>query len=501
MKKGTVYLIGAGPGDPELLTIRAKNLLQKADVVIYDRLVNKEILSSAPEDAEYIYAGKEPGHHYYTQDEINKLLVQKALQGGTVVRLKGGDPFLFGRGGEEAEYLSQHKCGFEVVPGITSAIAAPAYAGIPVTHRNLASSFAVITGHEMPGKQSGGVFAGKSSGDIDTLVFVMAMENLSSIVEQLIKHGKSSETPVALVRYGTLPEQGVITGTLASIVKKAERTAFKPPAVFVVGEVVTLREKLNWFEKKPLWGKKVLVTRPKAQAESFVSKIAAIGAEAVRFPAITINKEPDLGMLHHAFKKIESFDWIIFTSSNGVDIFFDELAAQNMDARALKGIKICAIGPATKSCLGQRGLLADVVPERYCCEGIIDVLKGKLLPGQKALLPRARRARPLLTEELKAGGVNVKELTIYEAFVPKKIDNRITEMIIKGDIDIITFTSSSSVRNFASIVGKRHIKTIDSSTQIACIGPITADTASACGFSVDIEAKVYTVDGLIDAIT
>jgi uroporphyrinogen III methyltransferase/synthase len=500
MKKGIVYLIGAGPGDPELLTIKAMRIIRKADVVVFDRLVNSEIIEHASEDAELIYVGKKPGKHALSQDSINELLVQKALEGKVVARLKGGDPFLFGRGGEEALHLISNECDFEVVPGVTSAIAVPAYAGIPVTHRDLSSSFAVITGHEKQGGGKSSIHWKEIAKGIDTIVFLMGVENLSNIVERLMENGKPPDIPAALIRSGTLPEQEVITGTLRDIVSRAEERSFKSPAVFIVGQVVKLREKINWAEKKALRGQRIVITRPGAQADSFAERITELGGVPVRFPTIEIIKEKNLDKLYKAFENISGFDWVIFTSVNAVDIFFDELEGQGLDARVLKGIKICSIGPNTDKKLRQRGGYSSIVPNKYCANGIIDALKEKLQPGGKVLLPRARGAGNILSEGLSSLGAEVEEIWIYKSAVPSVIENRSVQKIINGDVDVITFTSSSTVINFVDIIGKENIKKIASATHIACIGPVTSDTARSSGFTVNIEAEQYTIDGLLEAM-
>lgn len=500
MKHGIVYLVGAGPGDPGLLTVKGKKVLETADVVIYDRLINDQLLDCVHNTTERIFVGKESGKHSFVQEDINALLVEKVREGKRVVRLKGGDPFLFGRGGEEAVYLSEHGCAFEIVPGITSAIAAPAYAGIPVTHRDVSSSFAVITGHEKPGKKTSSIHWQELSRGIDTLVFLMGFGNLTFIVERLTANGKSPATPAALIRYGTLPAQEVITGVLNDIVQKAEAAQVKPPAVLVVGEVVTLRDKLQWSKKLPLRGKRIVVTRPEAQASSLVEKITALGGTAIEFPVIEIVHDVDRCKLNEVLNNIGCYDWIFFTSVNGVDIFFDVFVLQQRDIRTLHGIRICAIGPATKEKLRQKGLMVDVIPERYCAEGIIDILKEKLQPGQKVLLPRARGARTMLPEGLKALGVHVDEVYLYEAALPARVDRNLTREIINGAVDIIMFTSSSAVKNFINIIGKENINRINNEIKIACIGPITAETARSRGLQVAAEAKEYTIEGLMEAI-
>ncbi|MEN6462730.1 MAG: uroporphyrinogen-III C-methyltransferase [Syntrophomonas sp.] len=500
MKNGRVYLIGAGPGDPGLLTLKGKKLLEKADVVVYDRLVGDRILAFASPQAELIYVGKVSGHHALSQEQINELLVEKASHGKVVARLKGGDPFLFGRGGEEALFVREHGLDFEVVPGITSAIAVPAYAGIPVTHRDATSSFAVITGHEKPDKTASSIKWKEIANGIGTLVFLMGVENLGFIVENLINNGRDPNTPVALVRWGTLPEQEVLTGTLENIVNKVKESSFKPPAIIVVGEVVDLRQDLSWIEKKPLWGKRIVVTRSRKQASILADRIVELGGEAIEFPTIEICKEPDLSELYSCFSHIEDYSWMIFTSVNTVDIFFGELKLKGYDIRNLKGIKICAIGPATRERLQSIGLQVDIVPQEYKAEGIIEELEGNIQVGQLVLLPRARGARGILPESIRQMGAQVDEVFLYQAVPAIGISNNTLNSIINGQVDLITFTSSSTVTNFVTMVGEENLKNITTRVKVACIGPITADTARKHGFTVDIMASHYTIDGLLEAI-
>ncbi len=498
--KGVVYLIGAGPGDPGLFTLKGQKLLQQADVVVYDRLVSYEILAMARDDAEKIYVGKESGRHALSQEEINALLVEKAREGKKVARLKGGDPFMFGRGGEEALHVRQNGFDFEVVPGITSAIAVPAYAGIPVTHRDATSSFAVITGHEKPDKQESSIKWKEIATGIGTLVFLMGVENLGFICEKLMANGRDKATPVALVRWGTLAEQEVLTGTLENIVMKVEEAAFKPPAVIIVGEVVNLRDDLKWLEYKPLWGKKVVITRARAQASLLADGIKALGGQAIEFPSIIIKPEDDLHTLHRAFQSLSGYDWIVFTSVNGVEIFFSELIKQQKDVRELKGIKICAIGPATRESLEKRGLQVDVIPDEYRAEGIIKELKVRVKSGEWVLLPRARGARPVLPDALKSLGAHVNEVFLYEAITASNISREQMTEIMTGKIDYLTFTSSSTVSNFVKIVGQENVKKLNQQIKVACIGPITADTARGLGFDVHIMAREYTIEGLLQAL-
>lgn len=498
MKSGKIYLIGAGPGDPGLFTIKGKMLLEKGQVVIYDRLVGEEILSYASPAAELIYVGKESGRHALSQDEINALLVQKAREGKRVVRLKGGDPFLFGRGGEEALYIREQGLDYEVVPGISSAIAVPAYAGIPVTHRDATSSLAIITGHEKPGKKNSSInWKGISTG-IGTLVFLMGVENLDYISSRLMENGRAADTPVALIRWGTLPEQEVLTGTLDNIVQRVKEVNFQPPAVIVVGEVVDLRDKLSWLEKKPLWGKRIVVTRSRAQASVLVQKIRELGGTPLEFPTIQIKKAVDLQALNQALKEIKQYHWIIFTSVNAVEIFFEQMNLNQIDVREMQGVNIAAIGPATAAKLEARGLRVKAMPEEYRAEGVLDALKGLAVKGQRVLLPRAQGARSILPETLGEWGLKVDEIQLYQAALSSGNNPLLAEEIKSGQIDYLTFTSSSTVSNFIEMMGKDI--PINSPVKVACIGPITADKAREMGFSVDVVAGQYTIDGLLEAI-
>jgi len=499
-KLGFVYLIGAGPGDPGLFTIKGMKALAKADVVVYDRLIGQEILDYASQDAELIYVGKASSNHAMPQDEINELLVQKAQAGKIVARLKGGDPFVFGRGGEEALYIREHGLDFEIVPGITSAIAVPAYAGIPVTHRDATSSFAVITGHEKPGKAVSSIQWDKIATGIGTLVFLMGVENLEFIVTNLMNAGRSQDTPVALIRRGTFPDQEVLSGTLTNIVSKVQQADFKAPAIIVVGETVNLRNQLKWRENSPLWGAKVLVTRARAQASGLVERIRESGGEALEFPSIEIVKETDLNDLYAAFKSINDYRWIIFTSVNTVDIFFEELGRMGIDIRQLQGIKICAIGPATAAQLTKWGLLVDLIPEEYRAEGIIMELKTLVKPGERVLLPRARGAREILPRSLMEMGAIVDEVMIYQAAPASHINPMHLQEIRDGGVDYITFTSSSTISNFVNIIGSQYINTFNNRVKVACIGPITAQTAQEHGFTVDIMPDQYTIEALLQAI-
>ncbi|MBS3969636.1 MAG: uroporphyrinogen-III C-methyltransferase [Clostridia bacterium] len=499
-KKAYVYLVGAGPGDPGLITVKGMECIKKADVLVYDRLVNPSLLDHASKNAELIYVGKSPERHTLSQEEINSLLVAKASENKIVTRLKGGDPFVFGRGGEEALELVKNKIPFEIVPGITSAIAVPAYAGIPVTHRGLTSNAAFITGNEDPTKEDTDIDWAKISTGIGTLVFLMGMANLPKIVEKLMEHGRSPDTPVALIRWGTLPEQVTLTAALKDIVQKAEENKFKNPAIIIVGEVVSLREELKWVEKRPLWGQRVLVTRSRDQASIFSKMIQDLGGEPIEFPTIDIIQPDDYTPLDKAIAAIEDFDWIIFTSVNGVQAFYERLLLKKMDFRQLKGVRICAIGPKTREELEKYGLLVDYVPGEYRAEAIIEKMQGENLKGKKILLPRADIARKILPESLKAMGADVHEVTAYKTVKGNGQLNNVKDLLVNKKINIITFTSSSTVKNFISMFDKNELPELLKGIKLASIGPITTRTAVELGLSIDIEAAEYTLDGLLQAI-
>lgn len=497
--KGIVYLIGAGPGDPGLITVKGLQCIKKADVIIYDRLASPRLLNQCRPDAERIFVGKQPDRHTLSQDDINNLLVEKASQGFTVARLKGGDPFVFGRGGEEAEELVKNGLPFEIIPGITSAIAVPAYAGIPVTHRDFTSSLAIITGNEDPLKDNSSINWSKIATGAGTLIFLMGMANLPSITGKLIEHGRSPLTPVALIRWGTRPEQKTLVGNLENISQLAIERDFKNPAIIIVGEVVKLRDKLTWFENKPLFGKKVLVTRSREQASVLSRSIEHLGGEPIEFPTISI-AEPDYGPMDKALENLSSYNWIIYTSVNGVKFFFNRLREKNGDIRDLKGIKLCAIGPQTAKALQDMALQVDYIPSEFRAEAIISGLQNKVSPGDRILLPRADIARKILPESLSKLGAVLDEVTAYRTVAGSGNAPVIQEMLDGGEINTITFTSSSTVRNFITMLGVDNPAELLKNVNIACIGPITAKTATELGLSVTIEADEYTIDGLLKAI-
>jgi len=498
MKAGKVYLVGAGPGDPGLISLKGLECLKKADTIIYDRLLDEGLLNSAPTEAERIYVGKTAGEHTRPQAEINRLLVTRAREGKTVVRLKGGDPFVLGRGGEEAEVLVQNGLYFEVVPGITSAVAVPAYAGIPVTHRELSSSFAVITGHEDPGKDSSSINWEKLANGADTLVFLMGMKNLPQIVARLIEHGRPPGTPVAVIREGTNPGQKTVTGSLKDIVAEVEKHRLTPPAVIVVGEVVRLREKLRWFDNRPLSGKRILVTRARHQASALTQLLAERGALPIELPAIDIQAVTDTAELDRAISNLKRYHWIIFTSVNGVAAFWQRLHELKLDSRALSMLKVGVIGPATAQALEAKGIMPDYIPEVYTGEGIIAGLKKQNINGQRFLLPRADIADKELVQGISQLGAEVHEIAVYRTVPTTEAIARAKQMLISGEIDVITFTSSSTVTNLVAAFSGE--PPAINSARIACIGPKTAETAARAGLEVAIMAKEQTIPGLVTAI-
>jgi len=498
MKTGKVYLVGAGPGDPGLISVKGVECLKKADVIVYDRLLDERLLDAALLEAERIYVGKTAGEHPTPQDEINQLLVTKAKEGKTVVRLKGGDPFVLGRGGEEAEVLVQNRVTFEVIPGVTSAIAVPTYAGIPVTHRRLASSFAVVTGHEDPGKDSSSINWEKLATGVDTLIFLMGMKNLPEIVAKLMEYGRPPNTPVAVISEGTSPEQKTVVGSLNDIVAKSEEDRLTAPAIVVVGNVVRLREKLRWFDNRPLYGKRILVTRARRQASTLSRLLAERGAQPIELPTIDIQTVADFGELEQAISNLEHYHWIIFTSVNGVEAFWQRLRNLKRDSHALNGLRIGAIGPATAQALEIEGIIPDYVPEVYTSEGIIAGLKNQNIVGQRILLPRADIADKELAQGICRLGASVHEITAYRTVPATEAITQAKRMIISGEIDVITFTSASTVSNLIAAFGEEPLPV--NSAEVACIGPKTAKTATKVGLRVDIVAKEQTIPGLVTAM-
>lgn len=497
---GKVYLVGAGPGDPELITVKGLECIKNADVIIYDYLASPSLLKHAQKHAEIIYVGKKGGDHTLSQDRINALIAEKAQKGFTVTRLKGGDPFIFGRGGEEAEVLIDARIPFEIIPGVTSAIAAPAYAGIPLTHRKFTSTIAFVTGHEDPAKAESSIDWAALAKGIGTIVFLMGVKNLPYITDRLMHHGMPPDTPVALVRWGTTPKQTTVSGTLDTIVERTKAAGLKPPAIIVVGHVVKLREKMQWFETRPLMGRCIVVTRAREQASDLVKRLADLGAECLECPTIKVAPPEDVKPLDRAIENLSSYDWLIFTSVNGVNFFFERLFQKNKDVRALKDIHTAVIGPATEKRLFDFGFKSDMVPESYRAESVVKAFAGKDVAGKKILLPRAKEARPVLPLELKKMGAVVDEVAAYRTHAVKDNADVLSARLKERTIDMITFTSSSTVKNFHALFPNEDLKDLMQGVTIASIGPVTADTARDLGFDVHIVAKSYTIPGLCQAI-
>ena len=501
---GKVFLVGAGPGDYRLITQKGIECLKAAEVVVYDYLADDRLLRWAPPAAEKIYVGKSAGRHTMRQEQISQLLVDKARAGKCVVRLKGGDPFVFGRGGEEGLLLQENGIPFEVVPGVTSAIAVPAYAGIPVTHRGVAASFAVVTGHEDPTKEKSSIRWDKLATAVDTLVFLMGIGNLPAITQKLIENGRPADTPAAVIRWGTKPEQRTLVTTVGRAAEDVARAGLRPPAIFLVGEVAALREKLRWFDvpaQRPLLGRTVLVTRSRQQASMLTERLEALGARVIERPAIRIQPPADgYAALDAALAEVEKYQWLIFTSANGVEAFFARLRAAGRDARALGYARLAAIGSGTAAALERHGLTADVVPAVYRAEGILESLKGKLPPHAKILLPRAETARETLPEGLRAQGMLVDVVPAYQtaaAAVSEEERAALRQEFLQEHIDWVTFTSSSTVKNFCHMIDDKESL---GHTRLACIGPVTAGALAAQGLTADVTAETYTIDGLVEAI-
>lgn len=498
MSKGYVYLVGAGPGDPKLITIKGSECIAKADVLVYDRLASRRLLTLARPDCELIYVGKSPDRHTLKQDEINQVLVDKGLEGKIVTRLKGGDPFVFGRGGEEAEALLAADIPFEVVPGITSAISVPAYAGIPVTHRDLTSSFAVITGHEDPTKNETALHWEHLANSHGTLIFLMGMENLPLIANKLMENGKAPTTPVGIIQWGTRPEQRTLVGQLDNIAQQVKEQGFTNPSIIIVGEVVSLREKLQWFEKRPLFGQRIVVTRARSQASELSQAIEALGGEAWEFPTIEIAPPSDSSYISRALDELKSFQWLIFTSVNGVDAFFTELKNQGRDIRDLIGLEIVAIGPATQASLEKRGLRVAFVPKEYRAEKVVEGLSGRVVSGQRVLLARAEEARDVLPESLRTMGVEVWDVPVYKTILGGANRAELKHLLSNKEIHTVTFTSSSTVRNFVTLLDGE-ISLLDN-VKLYSIGPITSATARELGLKIFKEAAQYTIGGLVEVL-
>ncbi len=500
MSNGIVYLVGAGPGDPSLITLRGVECLKKAEVVVYDYLANEQLLNHAPESAERVYAGKIGGRHNQGQDEINNLLVEKGREGKIVVRLKGGDPFVFGRGGEECEALRAAGISFEVVPGVTAAVGASAYAGIPLTHRDITASVAFVTGQEGKEKNESNIDWDRLSLGGGTVVFYMGVTTLRRNMQRMVEHGRPSDTPVALVRWATTPCQQVLVGTLADIADRAEECGFKPPAVTIVGEVVALREKLQWFDTRPLCGKKIIVTRAAEQAGEFSAKLAALGATILECPTIRLMEPESWQLLDLAIRELAGYDWLVLTSGNAVRYFFQRMETLGVDSRALAGCRICAVGPKTADEIRFFGIKPDLVPVDYKAEGVIDEFSRLDMHNTRVLFPRADKARDLIPHELKRMGAHVDSPVAYRNIFPERLSPETLFALEKRSVDCITFTSSSTVQNLAAMMGEELMLDMLKGVVVASIGQITSKSCRDLGLKVDVEPDMHTLDALASAL-
>ena len=484
-----VWLVGAGPGDPELITLKAKRLLEAADVVLYDHLASTSLLAFAPASAELIYVGKKKSDHALSQEQICELLADRGRRGLNVVRLKGGDPFMFGRGGEEAEALSDAGLPFEVVPGVTSPLGIAAYTGVPLTHRDRTSVVTFVTGHDVAKIDWAKV------GGSETLVVFMGLSQFDEIAARIVAGGRAASTPAMAVRWGTRPDQAVLTGTLATLPELIRAHGMKPPATIIVGDVVGLRGKLSWFEKLPLFGQRIVVTRAKDQADSLSAPLRQLGAEVVELPTIEIQPARDYAALDAAIQRLGEYDWLIFTSVNGVRCFLERLdLAGTVDLRSIRG-KLCAIGPATRDALERFHLKVDVMAQEYVAEGLLRALSGFDLNGAKVLIARAAVARDILPDELRRRGAAVDVVEAYRTGAPADLAAR-AALVLQSKIDWIAFTSSSTANNLIAACGAEVLKAV----RVASIGPVTSATLRDAGVEVTVEASPHTVPGLVSAI-
>ncbi|MBZ5725266.1 MAG: uroporphyrinogen-III C-methyltransferase [Acidobacteriia bacterium] len=484
-----VYLVGAGPGDPELITWKGRRILERADAILFDHLAPAALLSLAPPAAERIYVGKKKSAHAFTQEEICAMLIERWRRGLTVVRLKGGDPFIFGRGGEEAEALAAAGVPFEIVPGVTTPLGIAAYSGVPLTHREHTSVVTFVTGHDA------GAIDWDRVGHAETLVVFMGLTTFAEIARQLMARGRSPETPALAVRWATRPDQETLAGTLATLPELIARHGMKPPATIIVGEVVRLREKLDWYGRLPLSGKRIVVTRAREQADALGARLRALGAEVMEMPTIEIRPAADYGPLDRAIAALASYDWLIFTSANGVRFFLDRLDRSDTDLRALRA-RICAIGPATRAAIEALHLKVDLMGKEYVAEGLIEAFALHDLAGKRVLLPRAAVARDLAPTELARRGAQVDVVEAYRTAIPDEAAAQAREIFgAARRPDCITFTSSSTVQNFVTAAGA-----LPGGVKVVSIGPVTTRTARNLGMEIAAEARVFTVDGVVEAV-
>jgi uroporphyrinogen III methyltransferase/synthase len=483
-----VYLVGAGPGDPELITLKARRLLENADCILYDHLASADLLDLAPPSAERIYVGKKKSDHALSQQEICDLLVARGKCGLNVVRLKGGDPFLFGRGGEEAEALADAGLPFEVVPGVTSPLGIAAYTGVPLTHRDRTSVVTFITGHDVLKIDWSKV------GTSETLVIFMGLSHFDEIARRIIAEGRAPGTPAMAVRWGTRPDQEVLVGTLETLPRLIHGHALKPPATIVIGEVVALRDKLNWYEKLPLFGQRIVITRAREQAGALSALLHGLGADTIELPTIEIQPADDYSALDKAIANLRGYGWLIFTSANGVRFFLERLDAGPLDVRAIEG-RICAIGPATRDALERFHLKVDCTAKEYVAEGLLDALAAYDLTGARILIARAAVARDVLPAELSRRGALVDVVDAYRTSPPPNLAER-AAAVLSRQPHWIAFTSSSTARNLIDAVGAEALRGV----RCASIGPVTSATLRENGIPVAVEASVYSIPGLVEAL-
>src|SRR5579875_44280 len=483
-----VYLVGAGPGDPGLITVKGRRILERADSILYDHLASERLLDLAPPDAERVYVGKKRSAHEFSQEEISAMLVERARAGKTVVRLKGGDPFIFGRGGEEMEALAAAGIPFEIVPGVTTPLGLAAYTGVPLTHREHTSAVTFVTGHDV------GAIDWSRVGAAETIVLFMGLVNFPAIAQELIRHGRSPETPAMAVRWATRPDQQTIAGTLEDLASRIADAGMKPPATIVIGEVVALRERFNWYEKLPLFGKKIVVTRDRRQAAELGEPVEARGGEALLLPVIEIRAPADPGPLDRAIGNLASYDWLIFTSANGVRFFLERLDRSPVDLRALKA-RICAIGPATRAAVEALHLKVDKMPEEYVAESLIRAFEGEDLCGRKILLPRAAVARDVVPVERKRRGGGGGVVEGDRTGIAEDAERRAREVLARRP-DWIALTRAATVGQFLAVAGKEALAGV----KIASIGPVTSATARENGLEVTAEARPHTVEGIVRAL-
>ncbi|MCP4296459.1 MAG: uroporphyrinogen-III C-methyltransferase [Proteobacteria bacterium] len=499
-KSGTVYLIGSGPGDTGLMTLRGAEYIKDADVIIYDYLCNSDFLKMSSSECTKIYVGKQSGSHTLSQEEINRLLIEQASMGKKVARLKGGDPFVFGRGGEEAIALFDAGITFEIIPGVTAGIAASAYAGIPFTHRGIAATAGFVTGHESSGNGDSKIDWNKISG-LETIVFYMGVKNLPVIIEKLKSAGRNADTPVALVRWGTKNNQKTVVGTIGTILEKVEKSGLKPPALIIVGEVVSLRDKLKWFENKALFGKKIVVTRSRTQSSSLCKKITRLGAQVIELPTIEIHPLDDQSEIDSILNGIKKYSWIVFTSVNSIEIVMGRLITDKRDVRSLFESKIAVIGNESEKSLLKYGLKADLIPEFQTSEGIVDAFRDRKIDisGKKILIPGSEISRDIIPGGLSDLGGEVNSVAIYENRIPV-YDKEILDDIFETAPDLVTFTSSSTVSNLVKVLKTNNREQYISRIKGGSIGPVTSKTAIREGIDLALEADEHTIDGLIKEI-